>query len=136
MRGFQSTKLLVECAEWLEVPSYTLQKCVPTRWWSDVTMLRSLLRNRRAMEAQVMKNEAPVPDKIKKLDWEMIELVLSVMEPFAVATETMEADKHPTIGFVLGMVCLLRKEIDKLMKHDNPAIRAAALDMSIDFNQR
>ncbi|CAN0005502.1 unnamed protein product, partial [Laminaria digitata] len=49
VRHFQSTQLLKESAEWLGVKFYELQKCVATRWWSDVTSIRSLLRNKRAI---------------------------------------------------------------------------------------
>ena len=115
----------MECAAWLDVPFYALQRHVPTRWWSDVTTPRSLLRNRRAIPAKAMKKEAPVPESIEKS-------VLLVIEPFVVDTETMESGKYPTAGFVLGMACLLRKQIDKLT-NPNTAIRAAALDMSIYF---
>ncbi|CAM9745725.1 unnamed protein product, partial [Ectocarpus sp. 8 AP-2014] len=59
-------KLLEACADWLLVQSYPFQQCVPARWWLDVTMLKSLLFNRRAMELSLMKNEALVPDAAKK----------------------------------------------------------------------
>lgn len=65
----------------------------------------------------------------------MIELVLMVMEPFVVAAETVEAGKHPPIGFVLGMVCLLRKQTDEVINHNNTDIGTATLDMGIYFNQ-
>ncbi|CAN0120582.1 unnamed protein product, partial [Laminaria digitata] len=86
------------------VDAYQLQKCVSVRWWSDVTMLRSLIRMKEAIKMQVIKNEAPVPDIVNKLDWGTMEALLEVVEPFAHATELMEADKHPTIGLVVNMV--------------------------------
>ncbi|CAM9198690.1 unnamed protein product [Ectocarpus sp. 12 AP-2014] len=128
-------KLLEACADWLPVQSYPLQRCVPASWL-DVTMLESLLFNRRAIELAVMKNEAHVPDAAQKLDWGFMEAVLAVLKPFAEATRTMEAEKHPAIGLVLGLVALLRKEIDGLLKHKNGAIRAATRNMSIELGRR
>ena len=42
-----------------------------------------------------MKNQCPCPDLLAKLDWDFLEVLLEVMEPFAKATAAMEADKHP-----------------------------------------
>lgn len=99
-------------------------------------MLESLLFNRPAMELALMKNEALVPDAVKKLDWDFMEAILAVLKPFAEATRTMEADKHPTIGLVLGLVALLRKQIDGLLNNEDGGIRAAARNMSIEFGRR
>ena len=57
------------------------------------------------------------------------------MGPFAKATAAMEADKHPTVGYVVGMVVFLKKMV-KLLDHENLAISAAAQDMLDDFDQR
>ncbi|CAB1110549.1 unnamed protein product [Ectocarpus sp. CCAP 1310/34] len=129
-------KLLEACADWLPVQSYPLQRCVPARRWLDVTMLESLLFNRRAMELALMKNEPLVPDAAKKLGWGFVEAVVAVLNPFAEATRTMETDKHSTIGLVLELLALLRKKIDGLLKHENGAIRVAAWNMSIELGRR
>ena len=128
--------MLRDTAKWLEVPYYELKKCVVTRWWSEVTSVRSILQNRKAIEALAMKGQSPCPDQCAKLDWDFLEVILEVMEPFASATAAMEADKHPTIGYVVGMVVLLKKKMAKLVAHENPYIRAAAEGMLTDFNQR
>lgn len=99
-------------------------------------MLESVLFNRRVMQLALMKIEALVPDAAKKVDWEFVQAVLAVLKPFAEATRTMEAEKHPTIGLVLGVVALLRKQMDGLLKHENAAIRAVARNMSIEFDRR
>lgn len=132
----QSTQLLRDCAAFVEVDFTELQKCVITRWWSEVTSVRSVLKNRKALQVLAMKNQCPCPDLLAKLDWDFLEVLLEVMEPFAKATAAMEADKHPTVSYVVGMVVLLKKKMVKLLGHENPAIRAAAQDMLDDFDQR
>lgn len=133
---YQFAKLFEVCADWLQVQSYPFQRRVPARWWLDVTILENLLFNRRVMELALMKNEALVPDAAKKLDWDFMEAVLAVLKPLAEATRTVEAEQHPTIGLVLEVVALLRKQIAGLLKHENGAIRAAARNMSIEFGRR
>ena len=91
----QSTQLLRDCAAFVEVEFTELQKCVITIWWSEVTSVRSVLKNRKALQALAMKNQCPCPDLLAKLDWDFLEVLLEVMEPFAKATAAMEADKHP-----------------------------------------
>lgn len=136
MRHCQSTQLLRESASWLGVPYYELQKCVITRWWSEVTSVRSVNRNRKAIEALHMKGQSPCPDLIAKLDWDFLEVLLSVMDPFAKATAAMEADKTPMIGYVVGMVVFLKKRMRDLALHEHEGIRTAAIDMQEDFDQR
>ncbi|CAM9295314.1 unnamed protein product [Pylaiella littoralis] len=135
-RSPKSTQLLKETAEWLGVRFYELQKCVPTRWWSDVTMIRSIVKNKKAIEALAMKGESPCSALLPKLDWGLLDVLLEVLRPFAAVTAAMEADKHPTIGLVLGMVCLLKKHIGDLTIHKDQAISSAAINMQTDFDQR
>lgn len=99
-------------------------------------MLRSILRNKKALETLAMKEQSPTTALIAKLDWSMIEVLVTVLEPFADATSRMEADKYPTISLVLGLVCLLKKKMKILTIHEKPSISNAALDMLTDFNQR
>ena len=100
-----------------------------------MTSVRSFLRNKKAIEALHMKNQTPYPEKIAKLDWDFLKVLLETMEPFATATAAMEADKHPTIGYVVGMVVFLKK-LKNLTDTGNPGVRAAAEDMLEDLNQR
>ena len=113
-----------------------LQKHVVTRWWSEVTTIRSLVRNKKALQALAMKNESPCQELLAGLDWDLLEILLQVLEPFAAVTAGMEADKYCTIGPVLGMVAYLQQKIGKLTAHANPGIAAAARDMNTDFNSR
>lgn len=101
-----------------------------------MTSVRSVLRNRKALELLQMKREAPCPTLPEKLDWDFLQVLLEVMVPFAEATATMEADKTPTIGIVLGMVVFLKRKLKEVGQHNNPAIRAAAGDMLEDLDQR
>lgn len=135
-RHCQSTQLLRDCAAFLGERYYELQKRVTTRWWSEVTSVKSLVRNRKALEALQMKRAAPCPALLQKLDWDFLEVLLEIMVPFAEATAAMEADKTPTIGYVLGMVVYLKNALKELGQHANPAIGAAARDMLEDFDQR
>ena len=136
MRRFQSTQLLRDSAKFMEVRHYELQKICKTRWWSELTSVRSFLRNKKAIEALHMKNQTPCPEKIAKLDWDFLEVLLETMERSATATAAMEADKHPTIGYVLGMVVFLKKKLKNLTDTGNPGVRATAEDMLEHLNQR
>lgn len=88
------------------------------------------------MEALVARRQSPCRNLLSKRDWGLLEVLLEVLSPFAQVTATMEADKHPTIGLVLGMVCLLKKQMERLTNHDNPNICTAAMIMKADFDQR
>lgn len=113
-----------------------LQKHVDTRWWSEVTTIRSLLRNKKALQVLAMKNESPCPELLAALDWDLLEILLHLLEPFAAVTAGMEADKYSTIGSVLGMVAYLQRKIGGLTAHANTGIAAAARDMKADFDSR
>lgn len=73
-------------------------------------MLNSLLQNRKAIEAQRLRSAsegAPPPSDVNKLDWHLIGVIKELLTPFAEAVEFVEGGKHPTISFVLPMVCVL-----------------------------
>ncbi|CAB1100752.1 unnamed protein product [Ectocarpus sp. CCAP 1310/34] len=132
----KSTQLLKETADWLKVEYVVLQKHVETRWWSEVTTIRSVLTNKKALQALAMKNESPCPELLAGLDWDLLEILLQLLEPFAAVTAGMEADKYVTVGSVLGMVAFLQHKIGKLTAHANPGIAAPARDMKTDFDSR
>ena len=88
------------------------------------------------MKALAIKDQPPCPDVIARIDWDFLEVLLEVMEPFAAATAAMEVDKTPIIVYVLGKVVFLRKQMKELVAHVNPAISAAAKDMQAEFVQR
>lgn len=69
-------------------------------------------QQQEGLEALAVKGQSPCPTLLAKLDWGLLDVLLKVLSPFASVTATMEADKHPTIGLVLGMVCLLHKQMD------------------------
>ena len=133
---YQTTQLLKDTADWLKVRYHALQKHVLTRWWSEVTTIDSVLKNKKALKALLMKDESPCPELLRALDWDMLEVLLEILQPFATVTEAMEADKYSTVGSVLGMVAYLQKKISAVTIHDNPGIVAAARDMQADFDSR
>lgn len=101
-----------------------------------MTSIRSLLQNKSAVEALGVKGQSPWLALFQRLDWGLLEALLEVLGSLALATAAMEADKHPNIGFVLGMVIFLKKSIAKLTSHDKLAVRGAATDLQAYFDQR
>lgn len=132
----QSLKALRDAAEFAQHKFVTLKPRVKTRWWGDVIMLETLQATKAAMAAHEIGDKSTVPGDVATLDWDLIETVLEVLRPFAAAIECMEGEQYVSISSVLGVVCLLQKDLNKLTQHENGTIRGAAECMLTDFNQR
>lgn len=77
----------------------------PTRWSSTYTMLDAAIEKRTVLDNGC--DDFKKAGKVTKLsdeEWKLLELFLEILEPFAMATATVESSRHQTISDVLTMV--------------------------------
>lgn len=112
----------------------TLKAAVKTRWWSEVTMLNSFFANKEILEAMERLGKAPA--LVKKLEWSKMEIMTTVLRPFADAVKILEGDKYLTGGLVASTICYLCKALFKVLEHEDDAMKGAGAAALADFDHR
>jgi len=91
----------------LSVLKKTLSANVITRWNSQVKLVRSVL----GIDEEVLNSLIP-GHKLSHFDRSVLTELLDVMEPFEEATDYMQGELVPTIGYVIPCVIGLRAQLN------------------------
>lgn len=97
----------------LNLPKHTLVKGEPTRWSSYLNSMKRALEQKRAICMIAPDFNLGNDQKLLDNDWKLMEQVVSLLEPFAVATSFGEQE-HSCISEVIPTIFKLTKQIDKL----------------------
>jgi len=67
---------------------------------------------------QVLEGEKDHKDKLlTQEEWEIIEELIKILDPFEEATEKLSGDQYPTISFLFVMVHAISARIPKILSH-------------------
>lgn len=91
----------------LRLPVRSLKIDNKTRWGSAYIMLVHLTESRAAVSAclgTLHGLRKPVPDDLTSAQWNLVEKIAAVLEPFQDATEFLSYEKHPTIGAAMPII--------------------------------
>ena len=100
-----------------------LQKDVVTRWNSTETMLKSLLHNREVLKRaaeDINKPEITMDDH----EWQVVSELQILLEKLTEATVTLEAEKYPTLGFVIPVIYALYYVLESMIISTNEVTEA------------
>ncbi|XP_060768344.1 zinc finger BED domain-containing protein 4-like [Neoarius graeffei] len=92
--------------EELGQPKKRLQQDVPTRWNSTFYMLQSLLEQKRALSLYATEHE--LPTIFTTHQWELIENVLSILQPFEELTKTISSSSATASSVIPEITALKR----------------------------
>ena len=96
---------------------------IETRWWSTYSMVSRLLELKDAIMA--LKGARKINQNLGEVDWEILELVKIILEPFMKIQQFFEGSKYVTISFIPLMIKTLRDIINSIIKQCTEAMIGA-----------
>ena len=101
-----------------EVKPLRMRLDVKTQWNSTYTMLARAVHLRPALDRFLREHSKSSrvnqQDKITPHDWELIEMLVSILHPFKICTESLESTSRPGMSLVFWTYEELFNNIDKL----------------------
>nr|XP_008119366.1 PREDICTED: zinc finger BED domain-containing protein 4 [Anolis carolinensis]XP_016853101.1 PREDICTED: zinc finger BED domain-containing protein 4 [Anolis carolinensis] len=86
---------------------------IPTRWDSTFLMLQWLVEQQKVIQGLELEGLGPVQTPLSKHDWDCISQMVSVLQPFLEATETLSASTA-LLSHVLPLVLGLKEHLESL----------------------
>ncbi|XP_033253302.1 zinc finger BED domain-containing protein 1-like [Drosophila miranda] len=116
-RSSSGFKKLKEINSQLNLPDLKLTQDVPTRWNSTYKMFQrlSILRDGVMVVISLLRPELV----LTQAEWEIIDGVLPVLQPFSEITTEISAEKDVTLSNVIIMATLLHQSIAKAIPKDD-----------------
>ncbi len=106
---------------------------VKTRWWSTYTMLLRILTLKGFLISMVALGLAE--STLTTQEWNQVELLCYLLEPFMKMQKLLEASKEVTISLVPAAICRLRKHLNHCAQHMT-GIKEVSKNLLTDFNER
>ncbi len=97
---------------------------VVTRWWSTYAMLERLKFLKIYIQMMVRENLLLPTINLNQEQWNIVEDVSSILEPFKSVQQIMEGEKYVTISLIPGMINQIRLGLARAQ--DNPDTSGAA----------
>lgn len=116
----------------------TIQDVI-TRWWSTYSMCQRLLRLKKYFEMMVLAGTLVATMNLTVAQWEIVTLIIKLLQPFMQAQKMLEGEKYVTISLVPTLIISLRNQLIAIIDdvaNEGGHIQAVALRMLEDFNKR
>lgn len=136
----------VKYIKWSEARKNTFRSCVglakikevkalwldvPTRWNSTYMMLdRAILYREAFVEMSDLQHCCPIAE-----EWEMLEQIRDVLEPFNEITELFSGSDYPTSNLYFGNVWKMLMLLNELNRSDDDLLRAMSIEMKYKFDK-
>ncbi|KAH8317390.1 hypothetical protein KR067_001631, partial [Drosophila pandora] len=97
----------------LKLPQLKIKQDVPTRWNSTLKMFERLLLLKEAVMATL--SNLRIDLMLSAEDWEVIEGVIPVLQPFSQITTEISAEKNVTLSIIIVLSGILQKKITSIL---------------------
>lgn len=106
------------CCQFAKVKPLRMRYDVPTRWNSAYLMLQRAVYLRKAIDQYITDADSDNMDlsalQITKVEWEQVEMLMTILLPFKRANVKLQKTSHPRIDHVFWTYETLFNRIDKL----------------------
>lgn len=103
---------------------------VPTRWNSTYMMLDRAILYRKALTEMSELHSCPSPE-----EWDMLEQIRDVLEPFNEITELFSGSDYPTSNLYFGNVWKILMLLNELNNSDDELLKAMSIEMKQKFDK-
>ena len=137
-KSTKETYALREKQALLQIPEHELVQQCDTRWNSTLYMLQRVRDLQPALCAVLMENKekhicALFPDGA---EWDLLEELVSILQPFEEATKAMSGSNYPTISMLSPLIYQLCKVTLKVNDGDSTNLQNIKEAMLEDFEER
>lgn len=119
-RSTQGQKKLITTQQQLNLPLLKLKQDVPTRWNSTYDMLQRIIQVKDAVITTIALLRSDLI--IKQEDWEIIEEVLPLLQPFYEVTVEISAEKNVSLSKVIVFNNLIQDFLKKYASQNDKII--------------
>ena len=134
-KSTKETYRLREKQKMLQLEEHKLIQDCPTRWGSTLLMLQRVSEQQAAIVAVL------VEGKVQYLmpegeEWNIIDNLINILEPFQKITEVISNEKFPTISSVRPLLYKLLEKTLKITSDDNATTKAMKEAVSKDLSKQ
>lgn len=153
-KSTQAMKRLRTACELKGIDFRTIKQDVETQWWSTYICLESLVHVKEALKL-ILQGDGAAAEDVEDLEnctnltdeeWEIVDMVLAVLHPFAKAQEFLEGEQYVTVSRVIPIIASIRAGLLAILEVDRAGAAAGhsvnqrrlqfVSDLVADFNNR
>ena len=134
-KSTKETYRLREKQKMLQLEEHKLIQDCPTRWGSTLLMLQHVSEQQAAIVAVLIEGKVQylMPEGE---EWNIIDNLINILEPFQKITEVISNEKFPTISSVRPLLYKLLEKTLKITSDDNATTKAMKEAVSKDLSNR